>query len=100
MLYFLIGGIVNTWSRRLELKSCCPVIEKKQLSGIDISWDIPSPINAPSPEISVVVDLDTFPMEDINEEGRLHNPVPPNRAPQNPNILLHQPMVNCHKILL
>ena len=54
--------------------------------------DPPSLVNTPSLGISLVVDLDTFPMEDINEEGRLPNLVPPNLAPQNPNVLLKPPM--------
>ncbi|GFZ21982.1 hypothetical protein Acr_29g0011440 [Actinidia rufa] len=39
------------------------------------------------PGILLVVDLDTFPMEDQNEEGRV-----PNFAPQNPNGLPNPPM--------
>ncbi|GFY92938.1 hypothetical protein Acr_08g0013340 [Actinidia rufa] len=46
----------------------------------------PSPVNAP-PGISLVVDLDTFFMEDQNEEGN-----GPNFAPQNPNAILNSPM--------
>ena len=54
----------------------------------------PSLVNTPL-EISLLVDLDTFPMEDLNEEGRV-----PNFAPQNPNVLLNPPIVDCRKILL
>ena len=48
----------------------------------------PSPVNIPSPGLSLVVDLDPFLMGDMNQEGRL----PPNPAPQNPNIMLNPPM--------
>ena len=48
--------------------------------------DPPSQVNIP-PGISLVVDLDNFSMEDLNEEGRA-----PNFAPQNPNVLLNPPM--------
>ncbi|GFS37480.1 hypothetical protein Acr_00g0052210 [Actinidia rufa] len=48
--------------------------------------DPPSPVNVP-PGISLVVDLDTFSIEDQNEEGR-----GPNFAPQNPNAILNPPM--------
>ena len=48
--------------------------------------------NRPSLETLLVVDLDTFSMKNINEEGRLPNLVPPNLAPQNPNVLLNPPM--------
>ena len=47
-----------------------------------------SPVNIPSPELLLVVDLDTFLMGDMNQEGR----PPPNPAPQNPNIVLNPPM--------
>ncbi|GFS40558.1 hypothetical protein Acr_00g0069310 [Actinidia rufa] len=57
-------------------------IDNRCLLRVDPS----SPVNAP-PGISLVVDLDTFSMEDKNEERR-----GPNFAPQNSNAILNPPM--------
>ena len=59
--------------------------ENRRLTRVDP----PSPVNIPSPGLLLVVNLDTLPMGDMNEEGEPQNLVPPNHAQQNPNIVLN-----------
>ena len=46
--------------------------ENRRLTRVDP----PSPVNIPSPGLLLVVNLDTLPMGDMNEEGEPQNLVP------------------------
>ena len=59
--------------------------ENRRLTRVDP----PSPVNIPSSGLLLVVNRDTLPMGDMNEEGEPQNLVPPNHAQQNPNIVLN-----------